>query len=93
MKTSRISEVQTVQPRGPYFVKGYSFGRLICSEMAWQLHRLSHSIGLVALIDTGQPIFRKDWANILFSPETLGNCGPECQVDADAAKTCEYKGA
>lgn len=71
MAAQYIGEVRTVQPTGPYFIVGYSFGGLICFEMAQQLHRLGHKTGLVALIDTGQPIFRKDWSNIFLSPKTL----------------------
>jgi thioesterase domain-containing protein len=71
MAAQYIGEIQTVQPRGPYFVVGYSFGGLICFEMAQQLHRQGHDVPLVAMIDSGQPIYRKDFAHVLFSPKVL----------------------
>ncbi len=71
MAAQYICEIQTVQPEGPYFLAGYSFGGLISFEMAQQLHRQGHDVPLVAMIDSGQPIYRKDFANVLFSPKVL----------------------
>lgn len=67
-----IREIKTVQPRGPYFVTGYSFGGLISFEMAQQLHAQGEDVPMVALLDTGQPIYRKDRARVLLSPGMLG---------------------
>lgn len=71
MAAQYIREIQTVQPKGPYFLTGYSFGGLISFEMAQQLHRQRHDVPLVAMIDSGQPIYRKDFANVLTSPKVL----------------------
>jgi thioesterase domain-containing protein len=71
MAAKYIREIQTVQAKGPYFIVGYSFGGLISFEMAQQLHRQGHAVPLVAMIDTGQPIYRKDFAHALFSPKVL----------------------
>lgn len=71
MAAQYVTEIQTVQPKGPYFVVGYSFGGLISFEMAQQLHRQGHTVPLVAMIDSGQPIYRKDFARVFSSPKIL----------------------
>ncbi|HTU45291.1 MAG TPA: amino acid adenylation domain-containing protein [Bryobacteraceae bacterium] len=50
-----IAELQRIQPEGPYFIGGYSFGSVVAFEMACQLERQGHRIGLVALLDGGSP--------------------------------------
>jgi thioesterase domain-containing protein len=46
-----IREIRTIQPRGPYFIGGASFGGLVAFEMARQLREQGEEIGLLALID------------------------------------------
>ncbi|MGD9851488.1 MAG: amino acid adenylation domain-containing protein [Nitrospirales bacterium] len=46
-----LKDIRTVQPRGPYFLAGYSFGGLVVYEMAQQLRRAGESVGLLALVD------------------------------------------
>ncbi|MBD2253936.1 amino acid adenylation domain-containing protein [Nostoc parmelioides FACHB-3921] len=55
MATHYIKELQTVQPHGPYFLSGWSFGGLVAFEMAQQLSRQGEQIALLALIDTTPP--------------------------------------
>ncbi|MEH2442404.1 amino acid adenylation domain-containing protein [Nostoc sp.] len=55
MATHYIQELQTVQPHGPYFLSGWSFGGLVAFEMAQQLSRQGEQIALLALIDTNPP--------------------------------------
>jgi thioesterase domain-containing protein len=43
--------MRRVQPAGPYWVGGYSFGGLVAFEIAQQLRRAGESIGLLALIE------------------------------------------
>jgi amino acid adenylation domain-containing protein len=50
-----IHEIQTVQPHGPYFLAGYSFGALLAFEIACQLEQQGEKIDLVALIDQSAP--------------------------------------
>lgn len=66
-----IKVIQIVQKQGPYFLIGYSFSGLIAFEAAQQLHRQGHKVALVALIDAGQPLYRKDYLNVLLSPKML----------------------
>ncbi|OYE03761.1 non-ribosomal peptide synthetase [Nostoc sp. 'Peltigera membranacea cyanobiont' 232] len=55
MATHYIQELQTVQPHGPYFISGWSFGGLVAFEMAQQLSHQGEQIALLALIDTNPP--------------------------------------
>jgi amino acid adenylation domain-containing protein/non-ribosomal peptide synthase protein (TIGR01720 family) len=55
MATHYIQELQTVQPHGPYFLSGWSFGGLVAFEMAQQLSHEGEQIALLALIDTNPP--------------------------------------
>jgi amino acid adenylation domain-containing protein len=59
MATSYIREIKTVQPHGPYFLAGYSFGALVAFEIACQLEHQGEKIGLVALLDNAAPSLRR----------------------------------
>src|SRR5262249_35117042 len=50
--TSCIAEIQRVQPRGPYFLIGYSYSGWVVFEMAQQLVREGEQVGFLGLIDT-----------------------------------------
>ena len=51
-----IEAIQTVQPAGPYFLGGHSFGGKVAFEMAQQLQRQGQSVAYVAILDTSAPI-------------------------------------
>lgn len=50
-----IQAIQTLQPQGPYFIGGWSFGGLVAFEMAQQLTQAGQQIGLLAILDTPAP--------------------------------------
>lgn len=50
-----IREIRTVQPSGPYYLAGHSFGAKVAFEMARQLQNADERIGLVAVIDAAAP--------------------------------------
>lgn len=50
-----IQAIQTLQPHGPYFLGGWSFGGLVAFEMAQQLTQAGQQIGLLAILDTSAP--------------------------------------
>jgi len=54
-----LKEIQTLQPEGPYFLTGLSFGGLVAFEMAQQLHMQGEQVALLALFDTPGPSNRK----------------------------------
>ncbi|MEH1869179.1 MAG: amino acid adenylation domain-containing protein [Nostoc sp.] len=47
-----ILEMRSLQPEGPYFLMGLSFGGVVAYEMAQQLVAQGQQIGLLALFDT-----------------------------------------
>ncbi len=46
-----LQAIQTLQPSGPYFLGGHSFGVLVAFEMAQQLQQKGETIALLALFD------------------------------------------
>ncbi len=49
--TYYIQVVRTVQPKGPYFLGGFSLGSKVVWEMAQQLHHQGEKVALLALFD------------------------------------------
>jgi amino acid adenylation domain-containing protein len=47
-----LEELQTMQPQGPYYIGGYSFGGMVALEMAHRLKAQGQTVGLVVLLDT-----------------------------------------
>ena len=52
MAAHYLEEIRTVQPRGPYYLGGLSFGGWIAYEMAQQLRSRGEEVGLLVLFDT-----------------------------------------
>ncbi|MBW4524588.1 MAG: amino acid adenylation domain-containing protein [Phormidium tanganyikae FI6-MK23] len=50
-----IKAIQTLQPHGPYFLGGWSFGGLVAFEMAQQLTQAGQKVELLAILDTPAP--------------------------------------
>ncbi|WP_293097886.1 thioesterase domain-containing protein [Moorena sp. SIOASIH] len=46
-----LQAIQTLQPSGPYFLGGHSFGVLVAFEMAQQLQQKGETVALLALFD------------------------------------------
>ncbi|HEX2268956.1 MAG TPA: amino acid adenylation domain-containing protein [Pyrinomonadaceae bacterium] len=55
MAAHYIKEMRTLQPEGPYYLGGSSFGGLLAFEMAQQLHAQGEKIAVLALFDTYAP--------------------------------------
>ncbi|NES98965.1 MAG: alpha/beta fold hydrolase, partial [Sphaerospermopsis sp. SIO1G2] len=53
--TSYIQALQAVQPQGPYYLGGHSFGGKVAFEMAQQLLRQGEKVAFVAILDTTAP--------------------------------------
>lgn len=54
-----IKEIRKIQPEGPYYLGGSSFGGLAAFEMAQQFHARGDEVALIALLDTGTPDYPK----------------------------------
>jgi amino acid adenylation domain-containing protein len=51
-----IEALRRVQPSGPYYLGGWSFGGLVAFEMAQQLLSSGHQVALLAILDTLAPV-------------------------------------
>ncbi len=56
MASYYIKALRLVQPQGPYFIGGWSFGGLVAFEMAQQLQKGNHQVALLAMLDTPAPV-------------------------------------
>ncbi len=52
MAVHYIQEIREVQPEGPYYLGGWSFGGTVAFEMARQLQAGGHKVAFLALVDT-----------------------------------------
>ena len=52
MAADYVTEIRRVQPHGPYFLAGYSFGGRVSFEIAQQLVRAGERVSFLGLIDT-----------------------------------------
>ena len=50
-----VKEILSVQPEGPFYLSGYSFGGVAAYEMARQLTSMGHRVALLALFDSDRP--------------------------------------
>ncbi len=53
-----VTEMRRLQPEGPYFLSGHSFGGLVAIEMGQQLQQMGQPVDLLALFDTPGPAFQ-----------------------------------
>src|SRR5262249_8447788 len=53
-----VEAVRGVQPAGPYFLGGFSFGGSVALEMAQQLRQRGERVGLLAILDHTPPPLR-----------------------------------
>jgi thioesterase domain-containing protein/acyl carrier protein len=67
MAAEYLRAVKALQPAGPYYLCGYSFGGLVAFEMARQLWASGDAVGLVGLFDTTMSRLRwplRTWLSI-----------------------------
>lgn len=53
-----IAEMQVIQPRGPYFLGGFSGGGITAYEIARQLEAAGEEVAIVVMLDTPLPVRR-----------------------------------
>jgi len=59
MATHYLSEIRSVQPRGPYIIAGYCFGAIVAFEIAQQLDRGGERVALLVSINGPSPAYIK----------------------------------
>jgi len=55
MAAHYVSDLQVIQPRGPYYLGGYCFGGNVAYEMARQLQSSGEEVALLALLNCAPP--------------------------------------
>jgi acyl transferase domain-containing protein len=94
-----IQAIQRVQPQGPYYLGGHSFGSWVALEMARQLQASGQQVAQVVVLDTGIPSSRDltrvgGWDDsrwLVTVAETLGHMfGCELQLSLDALQGLEW---
>ncbi len=79
-----IRAIRTLQPEGPYFLGGHSFGGLVAYEVARQLCAQGRTVALLALIDTYFPdslnAANSLRGRLIFHLESLRELGPRGYV-------------
>ncbi|HYH78665.1 MAG TPA: thioesterase domain-containing protein, partial [Longimicrobium sp.] len=50
-----VTALRTVQPQGPYYLAGWSFGGFVAYEMASKLEREGERVAFVGMLDTFEP--------------------------------------
>ncbi|MCP4397936.1 MAG: AMP-binding protein, partial [bacterium] len=75
MASAYIQEIQALQPHGPYFLSGHSFGGHVAFEMARQLIEHGQQIDMLAVFDVVAPrahvVNRKEWDNLRWLQEII----------------------
>ncbi|HEX9940303.1 MAG TPA: amino acid adenylation domain-containing protein, partial [Longimicrobium sp.] len=56
-----VAAVRGVQPEGPYYLAGWSFGGFVAYEMAFQLEQAGETVAFVGLLDTMSPVLAQAW--------------------------------
>jgi acyl-CoA synthetase (AMP-forming)/AMP-acid ligase II/thioesterase domain-containing protein/acyl carrier protein len=69
MAAHYIAEMRRYQPRGPYYIGGYSMGGWVAFEMTRQLHAAGERVALLALIDA----YFTHGRRLVTIPEWLGS--------------------
>jgi len=59
MAAKYLQEMQTLQPNGPYFLGGYSFGGIVAYEIAQQIRSQGQEVALLAMLDTCRPGYQR----------------------------------
>jgi thioesterase domain-containing protein/acyl carrier protein len=49
-----LAEIREIQPKGPYYFLGYSYGGTVAFEIAQQLHALGEQVELLGMLDSRQ---------------------------------------
>lgn len=65
LATQYVEKILAVQPQGPYYLGGLSFGGIVAFEIAQKLQALGQPVALVALLDSALPHYA-------FQPFPLG---------------------
>ena len=69
MASQYLEAIREVQPKGPYFLTGYSAGGVTAYETAQQIRAGGDKVGLLAIVDGNAPPAAR--RNVRWTPRTL----------------------
>lgn len=76
-----VKEIRSVQPKGPYYLAGYSFGGVAAFEMACQLRAAGESVAFLGMFDSDRPNSPLDLATRLrLHAELLWKASPRDKI-------------
>jgi amino acid adenylation domain-containing protein len=75
-----LQEIRNVQPRGPYFLGGWSIGGVIAWQMTKQVRLEGEAVGMLALIDTNLPLKNRSGENAEEIPPLTAFALDLCQL-------------
>jgi thioesterase domain-containing protein len=64
---AHVKTILAHQPRGPYMLGGCSASGIVAFEIAQQLRSLGHKVGLLALFESPNPYFMREYSNFCMS--------------------------
>ena len=76
MAESYLSAIQSIQPHGPYYLVGYSFGATVMYEVANRFKEQNEEIGLLVLIE-GWSVFSSAQQQAIFFKEKFRREHPD----------------
>lgn len=65
--TSHVRTILEHRPNGPYLIGGCSASGIVAYEVAQQLRALGHDVALLALFDTPNPYFMREYSHLHMS--------------------------
>lgn len=91
MAAHYVDQIRRIQPQGPYYLGGWSFGGLVAFEMACQLEARGQQVGLLALLDAYAPGYTSAPADYSSVRDSLNSLAERFTRHAEALSTLEPK--
>jgi len=87
LAAEHVAAIRAIQPEGPYYLGGWSFGGAVAFEVAQQLIKAGHTVALLAIMDTEARVLslrtqgwreRVKWAwnQLVMSVDVVRHTGP-----------------
>jgi thioesterase domain-containing protein/acyl carrier protein len=99
MASHYLTAIQSVQPRGPYWLGGHSLGGWVAFEMTRRLEEKGEEVSVLAILDTPAPIMAEhrdvsSWDNARWIAELASRIGqllnPELDISVETLRGLEF---
>lgn len=92
MAAHYLGEVRRLQPEGPYYMGGSSFGGAVAFEMAQQLRAQGETAALVALLDTYAPGHPRLLPDVTLRRHKFNHLKQRVELHAETLRMLDPKG-